>query len=105
MARLILRERADADIDEIVDAIAQRNLDAGRRFYDAILRDLQQLAAMPRMGARRHARNPRLKNLRSWPVGGYRNYLIFYLALENGVDVLRVLHAARDIDRIIERGT
>ena len=105
MARLIVREKADADIDEIAQFIANDNLDAGRGFYDAVLHDLQQLAAMPRMGAKRHARDPKLKDLRSWPVGGYRNYLIFYLALDDGIDVLRVLHGSRDVDRIIARST
>ena len=103
MARLIIRGEADADIDDIAQFIARDNLEAGRRFYDAVLHDFQLLAAMPRMGAKRHAHDPKLKNLRSWPVGGYRNYLIFYLAMEDGIDVLRILHGARDVDRIIRR--
>lgn len=104
MPRIVLRERAEADIDEIADTIARRNLAAGRGFYDAILADLQQLSAMPRMGARRRAKTPTLKGLRSWPVGGYRNYLIFYFPIDNGIDVLRVLHGAREVDRIIDSG-
>ena len=104
MARLIIRDEADADVDDIARFIARDNVDAGRRFYDAVLHDLQLLAAMPRIGAKRHARDPRLKDLRSWPVRGYRNYLIFYLALDDGVDALRILHGARDVDRIIQRG-
>lgn len=64
---------------------------------------MQQLAAMPRMGAQRQSQHPKLKDLRSWPIGGYRNYLIFYLTLRNGIDVLRIIHGARDVDRIVER--
>ena len=98
MARLVVREEAD-----IARFIARDNLDAGRGFYDAILHELQLLASMPRVGATRHARHPGLRNLRSWPVGGFQNYLIFYLALDDGIDVLRVFHGARDVDRIIAR--
>ena len=55
------------------------------------------------MGARRRARDAKLKDVRSWPVSGYRNYLVFYLALDNGIDVLRVFHGARGVDGLIER--
>ena len=101
MARLTIRAQAYDDIDAIAHAIAKDNLEAGKRFYDAVEHDIPLLAANPRMGARRSARDPRLKDLRLWPVGGYRKYLIFYLATGDGIDVLRVLHGARDVDRIM----
>lgn len=55
------------------------------------------------MGARRQSRNSKLKDLRSWPISGYRNYLVFYIALDREIDVLRVVHGARDVDQLIER--
>ena len=36
MARLTIRGQADEDIDEIARAIAKDNLEAGKRFYDAV---------------------------------------------------------------------
>jgi plasmid stabilization system protein ParE len=33
-------------------------------------------------------------------VKGFESYLVFYLPLEAGIDVVRVLHGARDIDRV-----
>ncbi|HZN69128.1 MAG TPA: type II toxin-antitoxin system RelE/ParE family toxin [Tepidisphaeraceae bacterium] len=83
--------------------MARDNLEAGKRFYDAVLHDMLQLSAMPGMGGQRPSPNPRLKGLRSWPIRGYRNFLIFYLPIENGIDVLRILHGARDVDRVIAR--
>ena len=38
------------------------------------------------------------RNVRSFPVG---KYVIFYVALVDGVEVVRVLHGARDIDSIM----
>src|SRR5256885_1546276 len=35
----------------------------------------------------------------------YRSYLIFYRPIRNGVEVLTVLHGARDLQAIIERLT
>ena len=103
MGRLDIRAEADADIDDIARFIATDDLEAGKRFYDAVAHDLLQLADNPRMGARRRAGDPALRDLRSWPVSGYRNYLIFYLAGDPGIDVLRVMHGARDVERLMKR--
>jgi toxin ParE1/3/4 len=35
--------------------------------------------------------------LRSHPIG---HYLIFYFPLEDGVDIIRVLHGSRDIESL-----
>jgi plasmid stabilization system protein ParE len=93
VARLLIREGADADIDAIARFIANDNLNAGQRFYDAVAHDVLLLAANPFLGAKRHSANPRLKHLRSWPVTGYRNCLLFYLATNAAVDVLRAFTA------------
>jgi len=37
--------------------------------------------------------------LRSFPLGAY---VIFYAAIENGIEVLRVLHSAHDIGAILD---
>ena len=38
--------------------------------------------------------------MRRFLVRGFDNYLIFYLPQPGGIDVIRVLHGARDIDNI-----
>jgi toxin ParE1/3/4 len=40
--------------------------------------------------------------MRFWPVTGFRNYLVFYFPLSDGVEIVRVLHAARDWTRVLE---
>ena len=54
------------------------------------------LAENPEMG---RTRNDLETNLRSFPVG---NYVIFYEVIVGGIEVLRVLHGARDIPDIFE---
>lgn len=44
----------------------------------------------------------RQAGLRRWPIPGFRNYLIFYRPMENGVEIVRVLHGARDIAAALE---
>jgi len=41
-----------------------------------------------------------LEGLRRFPVHGFESYLIFYLPHPEGMDVIRVLHGARDIDNL-----
>ncbi|MEG3934909.1 type II toxin-antitoxin system RelE/ParE family toxin [Microcoleus sp. T2B6] len=42
-----------------------------------------------------------LAGLHSFPIG---NYVVFYREIENGIDVIRVLHGSRDIEDIFSRG-
>ena len=42
------------------------------------------------------------EELRMWLSPAFRNYLIFYRELPEGVEIVRVLHSARDIQRILE---
>ena len=36
--------------------------------------------------------------LRSFPVG---SYMVFYLVIEKGIEIVRVLHGRRDIEKIL----
>ncbi len=44
-------------------------------------------------------RDSLVTSLRSFPVG---NYLIFYCPVNKGIEVIRVLHGARDIQNLFE---
>jgi toxin ParE1/3/4 len=102
-SRVIIRPRADRDLDEHAAFIARDNLEAGRRFYDAAAQAFEQLAMMPEMGSPRIFRNPVLAGIRLWRIPGYEHHLIFYRPIQNGIEVIRVLHSARDIDGILEQ--
>jgi toxin ParE1/3/4 len=98
--KCILLEAADDDLGEAFAYIARDSVDAATRFLDAVRRDAEKLAVMPGMGALRDFARPDLKDVRSWPVTGFRNFLIFYRPLADGIEVIRVVHGARDLDRI-----
>src|SRR5262249_26257584 len=82
--------------------IAERNLNAARRFRLAAEETFAALAGMPNLGAPYEVANPRLQGLRCARVRRFRNYLIFYRPIDGGIDVIRVLHAARNIAAILE---
>jgi toxin ParE1/3/4 len=70
------------------------------RFLDAAEASFEQLAAMPEMGATREYLDPALASVRMWRITGFESYLVFYRPVPNGIEIIRVLHAKRDIDAL-----
>ncbi len=96
------RPLAVRDIEEIADYIALDNHEAAMRFVDAVEAQFETLAEYPHAGRSR----PRLRGgqpqLRSMAVHGFRNYLVFYVPVPDGIEVIRVLHGARDLHRLLK---
>ena len=88
---------ASGDLLEIWHYIAQDNLEAADRFLDTINEKCQLLAERPEMGPDRSDLG---QHVRSFAV---RDYLIYYLPIKNGIEVLRVIHGARDIPSVFGR--
>ncbi|HMO49389.1 MAG TPA: type II toxin-antitoxin system RelE/ParE family toxin [Rubrivivax sp.] len=94
---LVVRPQAQADID---DAIGHYLLEAGEdvaaRLADAVVAAFERLARNPGLGSPREGLLPaapglRSRSLRPWP------YLIFCVQGGQMLDVVRMLHGARDI--------
>lgn len=99
--RLIVRSRvADRDVREAAHAIAENNLSAAIRFVDAVQATEELLLDAPGIGSTREYDNPALGGMRVHPVKGFRKYLIFYIPRRDGIEVVRVLHGARDLQAI-----
>jgi toxin ParE1/3/4 len=45
--------------------------------------------------------SPVLRRIRRWPVKGFENWLIFYQAGRNGVEIVHLIHGARDIESLL----
>jgi toxin ParE1/3/4 len=67
------------------------------RFLDAAAAAFLDLAAMPLMGSLAPGMPSQYQDVRTWPVPRFRNYIIFYRPLSDGVEIMRVVHGARDI--------
>jgi toxin ParE1/3/4 len=101
MARVVKRIAAKRDLsDHFVFLGENASVDVARRFLAAVDSSLQALARMPEMGPSHIFRNPRFAGVRMLPVGGFERYLIFYRPARDGIEVLRVLHGARDIESL-----
>jgi toxin ParE1/3/4 len=100
--RFTLRAKAQEDLAQIIDDIAANHVDAAKRFARAFREDCSLLADHPHGGPRVPRAPKRLLGLRFFPIKGFRNYLIFYLPIRDGVDVVRVLHGARRVGPILK---
>jgi len=101
MSQARYRPRARLDLHEISEAIALDDLNAAIRFCLAVEDAAEKLARFPGMGAHRSSKNPQFTGLRSWPIKGFRKYLILYKPEEYGIEIVRIIHGARDIDSIL----
>jgi toxin ParE1/3/4 len=98
----IIRPQATIDIDEISDYLEQQRPGYGQRFLQELAVTLGQLEQMPGLGGVFALTAPALAGLRHFPVSRFPRYITFYLPIQGGIDVLRVLHAARDLATILE---
>jgi toxin ParE1/3/4 len=91
-----LSPEAQADIDDIWDSIAQDKPSAADRFTASLSEKFSVLARQPRIGRLCDELRP---GLHRFPVG---NYLTFYRIRSRKVEIVRVLHGARDIEAIFD---
>jgi len=96
MKQIRLSAVAQTDLDAIWFYIAQDDVEAADKLVHGVVLRFARLAAMPELGRRREELTP---GLRSFPVG---RYVIFYRPIENGVEIARVLHGARDLPPLFE---
>ncbi|HXT12124.1 MAG TPA: type II toxin-antitoxin system RelE/ParE family toxin [Candidatus Angelobacter sp.] len=98
MSRLRLSSQAVRDLDEIEEYISRDNPDAAARTVILIREKCSLLSEFPGIG---RTRSELLPNLRGFPVG---NYVIFYRSVHTGIEVVRILHGARDIRELFGGG-
>jgi len=90
---IIRTDRADEDLIDIWASIAADNPTAAERLLDAIEARWRQLTHHPYSG---RARNDIAPNIRPLAVG---QYLTLYRVSDECIEVVRVLHGGRKIDR------
>jgi plasmid stabilization system protein ParE len=100
MPKYILDPCVEDELWGIWYFIAQDNPDAATRVVESAYKSFKTLTANPGLGKPRRFRNPRLRDVRSWHITGFENYLIFYRAIADGIQVIHVYHGSRDIEAL-----
>ncbi len=97
------RPRARVDLlEQFVFFGEEKSVAMAERYFAAVDETCLLLVRQPRMGARHESSVSDLREMRRVPVKGFDNYIIFYLPLESGIDVIRVVHGARDLQNLFE---
>jgi toxin ParE1/3/4 len=93
---VIFSHAAEADLEAIADWITADNPDRALSFLRELRQCCQSLASAPR-------RYPLVPRYRSAGIRrrAHRDYLVFYQISPNAVEILHVLHGARDYEPIL----
>ena len=86
---------AENDLLDIWHYIARDSDVTADRFLDRLHEKFSALARNPRMG---RARPELRRDLRSFP---YAAYLILFRIVDDGLEIVRVVHAARNLDDLV----
>jgi len=97
MAQVFLRAAARRDLVEHFVYLAENG---GEEVAEHFLANAEAsfigLTEHPDMGAPLTLRRPELAGVRKWHVKSFEKFLIFYMPRQDGISVVRVLHAAQD---------
>lgn len=99
-----VRPAAETDLENQAAYLAREaGIDLALRLCDSAARTFDLIAKNPGIGERHVSLNPRLAGLRVWRIEGFANHLVFD-RLEGGeVEIVRVLHGARDLGGAIDQ--
>lgn len=97
MSRWVIRQCADRDLDEHLVFLARQSHGLANRFLDAFEQTVRRLAETPDRGFPWES-----TEIRVWSVRGFGNHLVFYRLIDDGIEIIRVLHAARDIGSLLD---
>jgi toxin ParE1/3/4 len=98
---LEIRFAAAHDLEQCARHIRKDSPRSASRFLQAAKTTCRMLLKFPAMGSTFHSIRPELKGLHVFPVKGFRSYLLFYRPTRTGIELIRVLHGARDIPTIL----
>ena len=100
--RILRRPRVKADLAGHYAFIARDKVEPAERFLREAQVAFERLAHMPGLGRTWESPDPRLDGVRVYPLPhGFRNYLVFYKPVPEGIEVMAVLHGARDLGAIL----
>lgn len=89
-------------MEAIIDYLRERDPEVAQRFVSSVRTTFEHISHAPASYPRYESTNPRLASLRKRPLAGaFHKYVVFYRYDETSIDVIRVLHCARDIPRLL----
>lgn len=94
MATVNITPLAETDLEDIWTYIATHSIESANRTIEDLMKTFNLLADNPALG---RDKPELIVNVRSFP---RKKYIIFYFPIAAGVEIFRVLHAARNIEDV-----
>lgn len=103
MSPIVLkRPQVEQELVDIYAYLGERNVAAAERFLKVAEEAFTFLARFPKAGRPWPSESERLAGVRSWTMPKFRSYRIFYRPIPDGIEVLHLFHAKRDIQRLLD---
>jgi len=96
MARVIRSEQAQQDLEHIFDYLDGQSVQAADQFSIKFEMTSELHAAHPQIGASAEEYAPNLRQFTVW------NYAIFYRPINDGIELIRIIHGARDLPMLFQ---
>ncbi len=97
--RFVLTPSASRDIDAILEYVLEKSgPDRARHVHERLYEGIAKVATKPGLG---HIRDDLFDE--SLRVFGVFSYLIIYLPATTPLQIIRVIHGARNVPRVLER--
>jgi toxin ParE1/3/4 len=104
--RVLKKPQVERDLIEQFAYIARDKIEPAERFLRVAEESFDRLAADPLLGSKWESPLPQLAGIRVLALPSpFRNYLVFYRPIQDGIEVLTVVHGARDLQAVLERVT
>lgn len=100
--RIVRRVRARQDLVDHYLYLSRQNPQAAEQFLGEAEQRIISIADNPLACSLFDIEHPRLIGMRHCRVSTrFRNYVVFYRPIADGIELIRVLHAAQDLERVI----
>src|SRR5271166_4913188 len=99
--RLVISELAASDVLAQADWYHYQSDDKlATRWERAVTASVLRLVRMPRSGALCGFKTESLRDIRRLRITGFPSHLVFYKLIGSDIHILRVLHGARDLEKL-----
>lgn len=93
--------RADRDFSEVLAYLAEKSPHMVHPFIDALFGAIRLLEEYPEIAPAMEAPSAYQDGMRVWPVRNFEKWCIFYTISPDEIIVVRVLHASRDMEALL----
>jgi toxin ParE1/3/4 len=99
---LIIRNRATQDLRQQANYILSNgNVAAAEQFLELVEATFSQILTVPRIGKSVDFVLASMGEVRQWRIKNFQDYLVFYRVQDDRIEILRILHGARDLANLL----